>query len=60
MNILVQIKNVYGQEKVYPICDAAKTFARLVGQQTLTDLNIRYIKQLGYAVNVVQNQRTTL
>jgi hypothetical protein len=60
MNILVQIKNVYGQEKVYPICDQAKTFARLVGQQTLTDLNIRYIKQLGYAVNVVQNQRTTL
>jgi hypothetical protein len=60
MQILVQIKNVYGQDKVYPVCDAAKTFAQLVGQQTLTDLNIRYIKQPGYAVNVMQNQPQTL
>ena len=60
MHILVQIKNVYGQEKVYPVCEGAKTFARLVGQQTFTDSNIRYIKQLGYAVNVMQNQPATL
>ena len=60
MDISVEIRNVYGISKVYPVCDKAKTFASMVGQQTLTDQNISHIKKLGYCVKVMQNQPATL
>lgn len=54
MSIKVQIKNVYGNETIYPICDKAKTFAAMLGQRTLTHADIKHIKALGFAVEVVQ------
>jgi hypothetical protein len=53
MMIQVEIKTVYGQAKVYPACDAAKTFAQLANATTLTAANVRLIKSLGYRVEVV-------
>lgn len=50
--IIVKIKNVYGQEKIYPICDHARTFARMLGQTTLTRENIKHIKDLNYTIEV--------
>lgn len=52
MNITVRIKNVYGEDKVYPVCTAAKTFAELAGTTTLTARAVSLIKQLGYTINV--------
>jgi hypothetical protein len=52
MNITVRIKNVYGEDKVYPVCNAAKTFAELAGTTTLTARAVSLIKQLGYTINV--------
>lgn len=57
--ILVEIKNVYGIEKIYPVCERAELFARMTGCKTLTEATIHYIKKLGYAVNV-QTGRTSL
>lgn len=56
MSIQVQIKNVYGNETIYPVCDKAKTFAMMVGQKSLTRRDIDLIKKLGYTVEVVQAQ----
>ena len=53
MTIQVQIKNVYGKETIYPICEKAKIFADMVGQKTLTRQNIHFIKALGYTVEVL-------
>lgn len=53
MEIKVKIKNVYGNETVYPECDKAKTFAKIAGQKTLTAATVAGIKQLGYAILVV-------
>lgn len=52
MEILVRIKNVYGTDLVYPVCDKAKIFARLAAQKTLTDWTITQIKELGYTIKV--------
>lgn len=52
--ITVNIKNVYGVERIYPVCDRAKLFARLVSQETLTRRDVDIIKQLGYEVRVEQ------
>lgn len=54
MKIQVQLKNVYGNTTIYPICDKAKLFAALVGQKTLTARDIKHIKDLGYSVDVIQ------
>lgn len=59
MNITVEIKSVYGNTTIYPVCEKAKIFAKLVGQKTLTQANINNIKDLGYAI-VVAPQITAL
>jgi len=48
MNLVVSKKNVYGVERVYPICNKAKLFARISGNKTLLPEDIELIKKLGY------------
>lgn len=57
MKITVSIKNVWGNELVYPICPKAKIFAEISGKVTLTPYAISRIKALGYEVEV---ERPTL
>jgi len=56
--ITVRIKNVYGEDKYYPVCEMAKLFARIAHQTTLTAANIKMIKEYGYAVDVEQQELT--
>lgn len=53
MKIQVYIKNVYGNELIYPVCDKAQCFAKLKSQKTLTSYDISIIKQLGFEIEVV-------
>lgn len=50
--ILVSVRNVYGNELIYPVCDIAKKFALLVGKKTLSISDIELIKSLGFTVEV--------
>jgi hypothetical protein len=52
MTITVKIRNVYGNERIYPVCPKAATFARLAGTKTLSTYDIRAIKSLGFEVQV--------
>ena len=54
MKITVEIKNVYGEQKVYPVCYRAELFAAIAGTKTLTGPTIDRIKLMGYAVEVSQ------
>lgn len=54
MSITVEIKNVYGNESIYPMCEKAKTFATMLRQKTLTTQDIKHIKALGFSVEVFQ------
>lgn len=58
MEITVKITKNYGTEAIYPVCEAAQTFARLAGTRTLTRSTIALIKRLGYTVSVLQDQVT--
>lgn len=53
MKIQVTIKNVYGNETIYPVCDTAKLLAKLANHKTLTHYDLTLIKQLGYEIDVV-------
>jgi len=48
VNLVVSKKNVYGVERVYPVCDKAKLFAYISGNKTLLPNVINAVKQLGY------------
>lgn len=50
----VSIKQQYGKEVCYPVCDAAKTLARIAGTSTLTKETLKDIAALGYRVEIVQ------
>lgn len=53
MRLEVIVRNVYGQPKVYPHNDAAKTLAQLAGTDTLTKRTLDLAKQLGHTVHEV-------
>jgi len=48
MNLVVSKKNVYGVERVYPVCNKAKLFAAISGNKTLLPEVIELVKKLGY------------
>ena len=60
MKIDVEIKKVYGNSLIYPVCDKAVLFARLARTSTLTPQAIDVIKRIGFTINVINNQVSTL
>lgn len=54
MIIQVEIKNVYGAEKIYPACTTSKLFADIAGTKTLTRGVLQTIKNLGYSIEIKQ------
>ena len=48
MQLIVSKKNVYGVERVYPVCKKARLFANISGNKTLLPEVIEMIKELGY------------
>jgi hypothetical protein len=49
-SITVEVRNVYGNEMVYPACDTSKLFARIANRTTLNASILNDIAQLGYQV----------
>ena len=60
LQIVVRLKTNYGSQVIYPSCDRAKGFAKLLNQETLTPHNIRVIKELGYEVVVKPSEPSRL
>ncbi len=52
MKITVYIKSVYGQPRIYPVCDKAKALTWLTGNKCLTKSQLAVIETLGFDVEV--------
>ena len=52
----VQIKSQYGLTRVYPICEDAKIFCKMLKQETFTQADIDFLKALGYKFELVQEE----
>jgi hypothetical protein len=48
--ITIEIKDVFGQLKFYPVCKDALIFASIAGTKTLSEVNLRRIIELGYEI----------
>lgn len=56
MEINVYIKSVYGTKRYYPACFNAGLFSRIAQKPTLTEVNLKLIKELGFKINVVAEE----
>jgi hypothetical protein len=50
LTITIQVDKAYGGYLFYPVCDKAKTFAKLTKTKSLSYDAIKHIKELGYEV----------
>lgn len=57
MKIQIEAKEVYGETKVYPVCEKAKLFASIAGTKTLTRAVLEDIARLGYQVELTVNPK---
>lgn len=55
MEIQIEIRNVYGNETIYPANETATTFARIAGTKTLKPETLRLAKTLGFSITVLPN-----
>ena len=52
--IVVEVRNNYGSQTVYPTCAVGKIFAEISGSKTLTKQTREAMKRLGYVFTVAK------
>ena len=52
--IKVEVKQVYGMERIYPVCEVAKKLNRLMTSKTFSRDDIQTIKSLGYTIQTIK------
>lgn len=57
MKIQIEMKEVYGDTKIYPVCSKAKLFAQIAGTKTLTKAVLEDIERLGYQLELIVNPK---
>ena len=48
--IQLEMRNVFGVDRIYPVCEKSQIFARITGLKTLQPTTIDEIKKLGYKI----------
>ena len=56
MEILVNVRNVYGKIVYYPADKNAEIFAKIAGTKTLTGETMRNIQELGIETKALSSQ----
>lgn len=56
LTIRIELKDQYGKQVAYPICDTAKTFADIAGTKVLTDQTLLRVAALGYTIITTQRE----
>tara|TARA_R110001606_G_scaffold130424_1_gene265822 strand:+ start:1019 stop:1255 length:237 start_codon:yes stop_codon:yes gene_type:complete len=52
MKILITVKEKYGNELLYPLCDTAKKVCELLGTKTIPKDKIKTLDSLGFKVTM--------
>jgi hypothetical protein len=48
--ITIQIRNVYGEDKAYPMDHKAECIARIAGTKTLTQSTLANVRAMGFTI----------
>jgi hypothetical protein len=52
--LLIELRDVYGETKAYPANEQAKLFAAMLGTKTLTHEKLCLIERLGFTIETKQ------
>ena len=55
-NLEIMVKNVYGNELIYPQCEQAKKLANFKGTKTFNELDLQRLNSMGYKFTWVANR----
>ena len=58
-NLQVVVKNVYGNDLIYPACNTTKMITELTGTKTLVPYQINILKKNGYNFEII-TEKTSL
>ena len=50
MELIVKVKQVYGNDMIYPVNETAQKFANLIGKKTFSKVDLAIISNLGYKI----------
>ena len=50
MELTVKVKQVYGNDMIYPVNDIAQKFSNLLGKKTFSKVDLAIISNLGYKI----------
>jgi hypothetical protein len=48
--VMIQVKNVYGNELLYPANETAELFTKLLGTKTFSVSQLKLIQELGFEI----------
>ena len=54
MQLTIEIKSVYGVERIYAVCNNAKLITKLKQSKTLNKEDISILRELGYTIETKQ------
>lgn len=54
--LTVEIKNIYGNELIYPVCNTAKSLCSITGAKTFNSFTIGQLKSIGYTFITASTQ----
>ena len=57
-NLIVKKRQSYGRELIYPVCEHAQLFCRLLNCKTFSRDQIEQIKRLGFVFEIDPNEMT--
>ena len=58
--LVVSVRNVYGNDMVYPVNETAKLFAKIAGTKTLRGETLMYAEALGFDIEQVIDEQARL
>jgi len=56
LNCIVEIRNEFGNRRIYPVCSASRTLAKIAGTTTLTKDTVDLAKELGYQFETLKEE----
>ena len=54
MQLIVEVKNIYGVERIYAVCNNSKLITKLKQSKTLNKEDISILRELGYTIQTKQ------
>tara|TARA_R100000935_G_C2741796_1_gene126162 strand:- start:448 stop:633 length:186 start_codon:yes stop_codon:yes gene_type:complete len=55
MEIKVKVKNVFGNELIYPMCETSKVFSNIAKTKTLSIQVLVSLKSIGYSITEIKD-----